>query len=125
MDKKWRILNGLLISSIGVACYRYFFPKISLKTYTNLCLSFAIMDDEIARNELGGNFVGGKEIIFPPKEQSINNRYRMFLQMYKKYSSKELEQEQENFSKRLEESRRYTNEPKQKLELIKEKIGSS
>lgn len=39
-------------------------------------LYMALLDDEICRNELEGNIIGGEEIRFPPKAESLHYRYR-------------------------------------------------
>lgn len=119
MDNKTIIISAMsaVIAVTIIICYFKFMPKIPLKEYTKLCLYFAAMDDEICRNELEGNFVNGKKILFPPKDESIHYRYKLFLDTYKKYTRKELEQERERFIKRLEESQQYIGTPKQELEL--------
>ena len=38
-----------------------------LKEYTRRALYMALLDDEICRNELEGNIIGGEEIRFPPR----------------------------------------------------------
>lgn len=41
------------------------------------------MDDEICRNELEGNSIGGREIACLSSKESIEYRYDLFLEMYK------------------------------------------
>lgn len=41
----------------------------------------AALDDEICRNELEGNQIGGEVITFPPKAETLQERYQLFLQM--------------------------------------------
>lgn len=93
------------------------FPKVKWKEYTKICLYLAVMDDEICRNELEGNFVDGKEIVFPPKSDSLQYRYHLFLQTYKSLKLDELEQEVRVFEKRLKDSKRYISEEKIELEV--------
>ncbi|MEA4987304.1 MAG: hypothetical protein VB095_04545 [Anaerovorax sp.] len=115
-----KILIASAIVGFGTAAtflYYRFMPRVPLKKYTKLCLTFAIMDDEIVRNELDGNFIQGKEIEFPPKDESIVYRYQLFLEMYKKYSRKELENERIRLIQRLEESKQYLDAPQEELEL--------
>lgn len=97
-----------------------FLPKMSLKEYTKACLYIAVMDDEICRNELEGNFIEGEEIIFPNKKDSLKYKYDIFLKTYKTYSKKKLEEEIQMFESRLEESKKYINEPKVELNLNNE-----
>ena len=49
--------------------------RIPLEEYTRYALYMAVMDDEICRNELEGNWIDGKEITFPPKMESLQQRY--------------------------------------------------
>lgn len=95
---------GCIISFLSIVYYK-FIPKMSLKKYTQACLYLAVMDDEICRNELEGEFVDGKEISFPKKRESLQYRYRLFLDMYKTYSKRKLEKLIKEYEIRLEESR--------------------
>ncbi|MFV0517005.1 MAG: hypothetical protein ACK5MV_06380 [Aminipila sp.] len=110
MDKKQikmaSIIAGssIILSTFGYIYYK-FIPKMPLKKYTEYCLYLAVMDDEICRNELEGTFIDEKEVVFPPKSESVQYRYHLFLSMYKTYSRKKLEQEIDALEIRLEESR--------------------
>lgn len=111
---------GSVVSGIGYLYYK-FIPKMSLKKYTEACLYMAVMDDEICRNELEGNYMDGKEIVFPPKRESLQYRYNLFLEMYKTYSKKKLEKEIIKLEKRLEESKQYIDMEKEELSVEMEK----
>ena len=58
----------------GTVCCRRTI-RIPLEEYTRYALYMAVMDDEICRNELEGNWIDGKEITFPPKMESLQQRY--------------------------------------------------
>lgn len=93
------------------------FPKMSVKSYTQMCLYMAVMDDEICRNELEGNTIEGKKIMFPPKRESLQYRYHLFLKMYKQFTSRQLEQEIEEMEKRLQESKLFLHKEKEELQV--------
>lgn len=117
-DKKIALISSAILSVIvGGALYLKFMPKVSLSKYTKTCLYFAVLDDEICRNELEGNFIRDNEIKFPARPESVHYRYKMFLDIYKGYSKKELNKEMQTFEKRLQESKQYLNKPKQKMTL--------
>lgn len=107
---------GSILAGVGYVYY-IFIPKMSMKKYTQACLYLAVMDDEICRNELEGNFVEGKPIVFPPKRESLQYRYHLFLEMYKQYSKKKLEEEIKSMEERLEESKQYVGKEKVELEV--------
>lgn len=93
------------------------FPKVPFKSYTQMCLYMAVMDDEICRNELEGNTIEGRKIIFPPKRESLQYRYHLFLKMYKQFSSRQLEQEIKKMEKRLQESKLYLHKESEELQV--------
>ncbi len=107
---------GSIIAGIGYAYYK-FIPKMSLEKYTEACLYIAVMDDEICRNELQGNYIDGKEIQFLPKRESLKYRYDFFLNMYKTYSKRKLEKEIVKFEKRLVESKKYIGMEKEEFSI--------
>ncbi|WP_352399265.1 hypothetical protein [Anaerotignum sp.] len=82
-------------------------PRIPNREYTKACLYMAVLDDEICRNELEGNFVGEKEIVFPPKPDSLQYRYHLFLESYKGYTQEQIAGEMQRFEKRLIDSRKF------------------
>jgi len=115
-------LWGYIISAIGiciggVALAYYNLPRVSWKKYSKICLYLAVMDDEICRNELEGNYVENKRIVFPPRRDSLQYRYHLFLETYKRLSLQQLEEEISKFEKRLEESREYINEGNVELQV--------
>lgn len=55
--------------------------RMPLKEFTRYALYMAVLDDEICRNELEGNQIGDEVITFPPKEETLQYRYHLFLQM--------------------------------------------
>lgn len=101
---------------VGILCKKLL-PKVNIKKYTQICLYIAVMDDEIARNELDGNFIGEKEIKFPPKIESLQYRYHMFLKLYKEYTIEELENEILIHEERLEESKQFIGMEKQRIDV--------
>ena len=107
---------GMLLLWLGYLCIKKI-PRIPLKQYTKFCLYMAVLDDEICRNELEGNFVGGEEIVFPPKPDSLQYRYHLFLEMYRNYSRNEIQHEIQRLEKRLEASKVFCNESKENLSI--------
>ncbi len=108
---------GFLAACAGAAaCYRYHF-RMPLKEYTGYALYMATLDDEICRNELEGNTIQGGVIFFPPKAESLRNRYHLFLSMNQKKSRKEIQAEIAAMKQRLQASRQYLKEPKADLEV--------
>lgn len=108
---------GILTACVGAtACYKYHF-RMPLKEYTGYALYMATLDDEICRNELAGNTMHGRSILFPPKAESLQNRYHLFLSMNRKKSRKAIRAEIMEMKQRLQESRQYLNEPKVDLEV--------
>lgn len=108
-------LLGSAIVFAGLAYYRP--SKILSKRYQKLCKRFAIIDDQIARNELKANFIGDKEIIFPTKKESIQFKYELFLEVYENYSIKQLKQEKRRLEERLEQSKIYAYQKGGSLEI--------
>lgn len=111
---------GIVVGTVMGSWYLYkkHIPKMKLKTYTKNCLYMATLDDEICRNELEGNRVEGKEIVFPPKRESLQYRYHMFLEMYKEYSEKKLEREIVKLEIRAKKSRQYIEKGKVDMQII-------
>lgn len=77
----------------------------------------AVMDDEICRNELEGNQIGDTVIAFPPREESLQARYHLFLEMNRTKSRRQLQAEIAEMEQRLQESRQYLGQPKEQLEV--------
>lgn len=121
LSKKQKAMISISASVAGVLVFGglllyMHLPKMPLKKYTAACLYLAVMDDEIARNELEGNTINGEKIIFPPKRESLQYKYHLFLEMHKKLSTTEMDVETQKFEARLEESKKqYLGQPKQEL----------
>ena len=94
-----------------------------LKEFTRYALYMAVMDDEICRNELEGNQIGDEVITFPPKEETLQYRYHLFLQMNRTKSRRQIREKISEMEQRLQESRQYIGQPKEQLEV--EIIGES
>ena len=58
----------------------------------------AVMDDETCRNELEGNQIGDVVITFPPKSETLQERYHFFLEMNRTKSRQQLQQESRTWS---------------------------
>ena len=107
---------GLAVVSGAAACWRRKI-RMSPKEFTRYALYMAVMDDEICRNELEGNQIGDKVITFPPKEETLQDRYHLFLQMNRTKSRRQIREEIAEMEQRLRESRQYIGQPKEKLEV--------
>lgn len=81
-------------------------------------LFFAVMDDEICRNELEGNFVNGRPIVFGEKKDSLYDRYQYFLELLQHKSKAWCQREEKRLKKRLATSRQYAKKPKETLQLV-------
>lgn len=108
---------GCLTAGAGVAAYRCRMIRMSLKEFTRYALYMAVMDDEICRNELEGNRIGEEIIKFPPKPETLQERYHFYLQANRKRSRRQIQGEIAAMKQRLQESRQYTGQPKQRLEI--------
>lgn len=84
---------------------------------TRYALYMAVLDDEICRNELEGNRIGDEVITFPPKEESLQYRYHLFLELNRTKDRRQLQQEIADLEQRLQESRQYRDQPKERLEV--------
>ena len=93
------------------------------KKFTRYTLYVAVMDDEICWNELEGNQIGDEVITFPSKEETLQYRYHLFLQMNRTKSRRQLQKEIADMEQRLQESRQYIGQPREQLEV--EIIGES
>lgn len=110
-------LVGGLVVVVGAVAYWKWMIRMPLKEFTRCALYMAVMDDEICRNELEGNRIGDEVITFPPKEESLQYRYHLFLQMNRTKSRSQLRQEITDMEQRLQESRQYIGQPKEQLEV--------
>ena len=108
---------GCLAAAVGLgACWRRAI-RMPLKEFTRFALYMAVMDDEICRNELEGNQIGDSVIIFPPKVETLQERYHLFLQMNQAKSRRQIRAEIVEMEQRLQKSRQYTGQPKERLEV--------
>ena len=75
------------------------------------------MDHEICRNELEGSQIGNEVIIFPPKLETLQERYHLFLRMNQAKSRRQIQGEIADMEQRLQKSRQYIVQPKEQLEV--------
>ena len=108
---------GCLAVGAGVAARRRWMIRMPLKEFTRYALYMAVMDDEICRNELEGNQIEGEVITFPPKIETLQERYHLFLRMNRAKSRRQLQEEIAEMEQRLQESRQYIGQPKEQLEV--------
>jgi len=107
---------GCLTAAVGSAvCWRRAI-RMPLREFTRFSLYMAVMDDEICRNELAGNKIGDTVITFPPKAETLQERYHFFLQMNRTKSRRQLRAEIAEMEQRLRESRQYISQSKEPLE---------
>lgn len=117
MKTRYKIaVLGSLAAVAGAACWKWRF-RMPLKEFTRYALYMAVMDDEICRNELEGNQIGDEVITFPPKEETLQYRYHLFLQMNRTKSRRQIQKEITDMEQRLQESRQYIGQPKEQLEV--------
>ena len=116
-------LVGGLAAAVGIAACWKWMIRMPLKEFTRYALYMAVLDDEICRNELEGNRIGDEVITFPPKEETLQYRYHLFLQMNRTKSRRQIRKEIADMEQRLQESQQYIGQPKEQLEV--EIIGES
>lgn len=111
------VILGCLAAGAGVAaCWRWMI-RMPLKEFTRYALYMAVMDDEICRNELEGNQIGDEVVAFPPKIETLQERYHLFLQMNRAKSRQQIQKEIAEMEQRLQESSQYIGQPKEQLEV--------
>ena len=110
-------LVGGLAAVVGIAACWKWMIRMPLGEFTRYALYMAVLDDEICRNELEGNRIGDEVITFPPKEESLQYRYHLFLELNRTKDREQLQQEIADLEQRLQESRQYRDQPKERLEL--------
>ena len=110
------ILGCLAVGAGAAVCWRWRI-QMPLKEFTRSALYMAVMDDEICRNELEGNRIGDKTITFPPKAETLQARYHLFLQMNRAKSRQQIQKNIVEMERRLQESRQYIGQPKEQLEV--------
>ena len=118
MKKAYKIAlaGGLAVAVSAAVCWKWLI-RMPLKEFTRYALYMAVMDDEICRNELEGNQIGDQVITFPPKEETLQERYHLFLEMNRAKSRRQLRQDIADMEQRLQESRQYIGQPKERLEM--------
>ena len=99
---------GGLAAAAGAMAHRWRMIRMPLKEFTRYALYMAVLDDEICRNELEGSQVGDVVITFPPKEETLQDRYHLFLQMNRTKSRRQIQTEIAEMEQRLQESRQCT-----------------
>lgn len=114
---------GCLAAIVGSAARWRWMIRMPLREFTRYALYMAVMDDEICRNELDGNQIGDEVITFPPKAETLQERYHLFLQMNRAKSRHQIQEEVLEMEQRLQESRQYIGQPPQHLEV--ELVGES
>ena len=105
------VILGCLTAGACAAARRAWVLQMPLKEFTRYALYMAVLDDEICRNELEGNRIGDKVITFPPRAESLQERYHLFLQMNRRKSRRQLQAEIADMELRLKESRQYIGQP--------------
>ena len=113
---KIALAGGLAVAVGAAACWRRMI-RMPIREFTRYALYMAVMDDEICRNELEDNQIGDQVIIFPPKEETLQARYHLFLQMNRTKSHRQIQEEIAEMERRLLESRQYIGQPKERLEV--------
>lgn len=102
---------GCLAVATGTLVWKRRTFWMPFKEFTRYALYMAVMDDEICRNELEGNGLGGVRIEFPDKMNSLQMRYHLFLQMNQKKSRQQILDEIAAMEQRLQDSRQYIGQP--------------
>lgn len=113
---KIALVGGLAAAVSIAACWKWMI-RMPLGEFTRYALYMAVLDDEICRNELEGNRIGDEVITFPPKEESLQYRYHLFLELNRTKDREQLQQEIADLEQRLQESRQYRDQTKEQLEV--------
>lgn len=108
---------GCLAVGVASAVRWRWMIRMPFQEFTRYALYMAVMDDEICRNELEGNQIGDEIIIFPPKVETLQERYRLFLQMNRVKSRQQIQAEIAEMEQRLQKSRQYGGQPKEQMEV--------
>ena len=98
-EHKAAVLGALALGAGAAVRWRWRY-RMPLKEFTRYALYMAVLDDEICRNELEGNRIGEETIVFPPKPETLQDRYHMFLQMNRKKSRNPLPRPSKGISPR-------------------------
>lgn len=98
---------GCLAAGTGTAICWHWMIRMPLKEYTRYALYMAVLDDAICRNELEGDQIGNTVIQFGPKEETLQERYHIFLQLNRRKNRQQLRKEIPAMEQRFQESRQY------------------
>ena len=113
---KIALAGGLAVAVGAAACWRRMI-RMPIREFTRYALYMAVMDDEICQNELEANQIGDTVIAFPPREESLQERYHLFLKMNRTKSRRQLQAEIADMEQRLQESRQFLDQPQEHLEV--------
>lgn len=102
----------------GTVLCRWWMIRMPCREFARWALYMAVLDDEICRNELEGNWIGESKIVFPPRAETLQTRYHCFLQQNRKKSRRQLQREAADMEQRLRDSRQYVDQPKEWLEVF-------
>lgn len=108
-------LGALAGCAAGAVLWRRSIP-MPLGEYTRYALYMAVLDEEICRSELAGCRMGGRTIVFPPKDQSLQDRYHLFLSMNRGKGRETLRREIGSMERRLQAAQQL--EKGETLELL-------
>ena len=100
-------LVGGLAAVVGIAACWKWMIRMPLGEFTRYALYMAVLDDEICRNELEGNQIGDEVVTFPPKSETLQERYHFFLELNRTKSCRQIQQEIADMEQRLRKSRQY------------------
>lgn len=112
---KIAVLSGLTVVTGAAVCWRRKI-RMPLREFTRYALYMAVMEDEISRNELEGNQIGNRTITFPPKAETLQERYYFFLHTNRGESRGNIQKKIADMELRLQKSRQYIGCPKEQLE---------
>lgn len=113
---KKALLFGIAAFCVGGAVYKRSI-RMPWQEYAQYARRMAELDDTIGRNELEGNRIDGKIIAFPPKSESVEERYHVFLRLNRRKSRNTIRGEIERMERRLQESKQYRGAPKEELNV--------
>ena len=95
-----------------------FVPGSVFKTVTLTAALENLPDAETRTwNCTGSVQIGDETITFPPKAETLQERYHLFLQMNRAKSRQEIQQEITKMEQRLQQSRQYIGQPKEQMEV--------
>ena len=110
------LAGGLAVAVSAAVCWRWKI-RMPLREFTRYALYMAVMDDEICRNELEGKQVGDQVTTFAPRAETLQERYHLFLEMNRAKSCRRIQEKIAEMEQRLQESRQYIGQPKERLEV--------